>query len=149
LTELKTSKYIVTDVRPDKLFAEEPGGLDKIPAGKRVPPTHVMWLDGQVVHDAFYVECVWIWPATGSEEPAALAHSHDFKEVVAFFGTDFNNPRDLGGEVELWLDGEKHVMTQSFLAFIPAGMPHCPLYTRNVVSPIFHFSVGLGGEYVR
>ncbi len=149
MAKLRTSKYIVTDVTPDRIFAGAPAGQNKIPDGVRVPPTHVMWLDGTVVPGAFYVECVWVWPQTASEEVVAPAHSHDFPEVVAFFGTDFNHPHDLCGEVELWLDGEKHILTQSFLAFIPAGMTHCPLITRRADRPLFHFSIGLGGEYKR
>jgi hypothetical protein len=62
MAELKTSKYIVTKVRADKLFPGEPAGMDSIPAGQWVPPTHVMWLDGEVIPGAFYSECVWIWP---------------------------------------------------------------------------------------
>ncbi|OGO32478.1 MAG: hypothetical protein A2Z29_06655 [Chloroflexi bacterium RBG_16_56_11] len=106
-----------------------------------------MWLDGEVIPGAFYSESVWIWPDCASEEPAAREHKHTFTEVITFFGTDFKNPRDLCGEVELWLDGEKHVMTKSFLAYVPAGMLHCPLIVRRVDRPIFHFTVGLGGKY--
>lgn len=87
--ELKTSKYIVTDVKADKLFPGERSRLGQKTVG-RPTPTHVMWLDG-----------------------------------------------------------EKHVMTRSFLAYIPAGMKHCPLIVRKVERPIFHFTVGLGGDYVR
>jgi hypothetical protein len=114
MAELKTGKYIITDVRADKMFPGAPEGADKIIPGRRVPPTHVMWLDGKVIPGAFYTECVWIWPECASEEPAAPAHSHDFTEVITFFGTDFNHPHDLGGEVELWIDGEKHIMTRVF-----------------------------------
>jgi hypothetical protein len=149
MAKLKTDKYFITDVRPDKIFPGAPKGMNQIKPGTRVPPTHVMWLDGKMIPGAFYTECVWIWPETGSEEPAAPEHSHDFAEIVNFYGTDFNNLSDLGGEVELWVDGEKHIMIKSFLAYIPAGMKHGPLYTRNVVRPIFHFTVGLGGEYKR
>jgi hypothetical protein len=143
----KTDKYIVTDVKADKLFPGERSGISKQHASGRATPTHVMWLDEDVIPGAFYSESVWIWPDCASEQPAAEAHQHPFTEVITFFGTDFTNPRDLCGEVELWLDGEKHVMTQSFLAFIPAGMTHCPLIVRRVDRPIFHFTVGLGGKY--
>jgi hypothetical protein len=139
----------VTGVKPDKLFPGEIPGAGRTAAFKPAMPTHVMWLDGDVVPGAFYSECVWIWPECSSEKPAAEAHVHDFLEVVTFFGTDFENPRDLGGEVELWLDNDRHIMTQSFLAYIPAGLKHCPLIVRNVKRPIFHFTVGLGGEYIR
>ncbi|OGN94627.1 MAG: hypothetical protein A2Y89_05310 [Chloroflexi bacterium RBG_13_51_18] len=149
MAELKTSKYIVTDIKADRLFPGEKKWAGRPSVGKPVTPTHVMWLDGDVIPGAFYSECVWIWPECSSEEPAAQAHTHDFTEVVTFFGTNFEDPQDLGGEVELWLDGEKHVMTRSFLAYIPAGMSHCPLIVRNVKRPIFHFTVGLGGDYVR
>jgi hypothetical protein len=148
MNELRTGKYIVTDVKPDRLFPGEGKGInDK--KGTQVTPTHVMWLDGEVIKGAFYSECVWIWPDCASEKPAALEHTHDFTECVTFFGTDFNNPKDLCGEVEFWLDGEKHVMTKSFLIYIPSGMKHCPLIVRRVEKPIFHFTVGLGANYVR
>ena len=149
MSELKTSKYIITDVKPDKLFPGEQSGMIKKPDSGRATPTHVMWLDGDVIPGAFYSESVWIWPECASEKSAAEEHTHDFTEVITFFGTDFENPKDLCGEVELWLDGEKHVMTQSFLAYIPAGMKHCPLYARKLERPIFHFTVGLGADYLR
>lgn len=149
MAKMKTDKYIVTGVKPDKLFPGEIAGAGRTAAKAIKMPTHVMWLDGDVIPGAFYSECVWVWPECSSEKPAAEAHKHDFLEVVAFFGTNWEDPKDLGGEVELWLDGDKHVMTKSFLAYIPAGMVHCPLVVRNVRRPIFHFTVGLGGDYVR
>lgn len=149
MAAMKTDKYIVTDVKPDKLFPGEKPFQGRVPGAELKTPTHVMWLDGDVVPGAFYSECVWIWPECSSDKPAAEAHKHDFLEVVTFFGSNFEDPKDLGGEVELWLDGDKHVMTRSFLAYIPAGMVHCPLIVRNVKRPIFHFTVGLGGDYIR
>jgi hypothetical protein len=148
MAESRTGKYIITDVKPDRLF---PGEWRNINDKKGTPatPTHVMWLDGEVIPGAFYSESVWIWPDCASEKPAALEHTHNFTEVVTFFGTDFNNPKDLCGEVEFWLDGEKHVMTKSCLIYVPAGMKHCPLIVRRIDRPIFHFTVGLGGDYVR
>ena len=149
MTGQKTDKYIITDVRADKLFPGEIAGAGRKPGIRPATPTHVIWLDGDILPGAFYSECVWIWPECASEKPAAQEHTHTFPEAVTFFGTNFENPRDLCGEIELWLDGEKHVMTSSFMAYIPAGMKHCPLITRRVERPIFHFTVGLGGEYIR
>ncbi len=146
---MKTDKYIVTGIKPDKLFPGEKPFAGRTPGAELKTPTHVMWLDSGVIPGAFYSECVWIWPECSSDKPAAEAHRHDFLEVVTFFGTNFEDPKDLGGEVELWLDGDRHIMTGSFLAYIPAGMTHCPLIVRNVKRPIFHFTVGLGGDYIR
>jgi hypothetical protein len=55
----------------------------------------------------------------------------------------------LGGEIELWLDGERHILKNSFIAFVPKGMIHCPLKIKRVDRPIFHFTTGPGGSYVR
>ena len=147
MSELKTSKYIITDVKPDKLFPGEQSGIGKKPESGHVTPTHVMWLDGDVIPGAFYSESVWIWPDCASDKSAAEAHTHDFTEEITFFGTDFENPKDLCGEVELWLGDEKHILTKSCMVFIPKGLTHCPLVFRRVDSPIFHFSAGPSGLY--
>ncbi len=147
MAELKHAKYIVTDVKQDmKLPQYRIGALkaQQRPAGQS---TRVMWLDDQVVPGAFYTECVWFLPGMGSEKATVEAHTHSFNEVIAFFGTNYEDLHDLGGEVELWLEDEKIIMTRSFLAFVPAGMKHCPLIIRRVDRPIFHFTVGPGKEY--
>jgi len=147
VVELKHAKYIVTDVKQDmKLPQYRIGALEaqKRPAGQS---TRVMWLDDEVVPGAFYTECVWFLPGMGSEQVKVEAHAHSFGETIAFFGTNYEDLHDLGGEVELWLEDEKIIMTRSFLAFVPAGMKHCPLIIRRVDRPIFHFTVGTGKEY--
>ena len=147
MAESKYMKYIVTDVKPNlKLPPYRLGALEalKKPSGKSA---RVVWLDDEVVPGAFYSECLWFWPGMGSEDIKVQTHTHPFDEIITFFGTNFDDPHDLCGEVELWLEDEKIVMTESFLAFIPAGMKHCPLIIRRVDKPIFHFTVGTGKEY--
>ncbi len=147
MAETKYGQYIVTDIKSDLKLPSYRSESRQDPTDTRSLPTRVMWLDSQVVPGAFYSECVWIWPECASEKVVAEAHTHPFEEVITFFGTNFKDPHDLCGEVELWLEGEKHVMTRSFLAYIPAGMKHCPLIVRRVDKPIFHFTVGPGKEY--
>ncbi|MBN2243920.1 MAG: hypothetical protein JW793_14635 [Acidobacteria bacterium] len=55
----------------------------------------------------------------------------------------------LGGEIEMWIEDEKQVLTRSALLFVPAGMKHCPLILKRVDRPIFHFTVVPGGRYVK
>ena len=42
---------------------------------------------------------------------------------------------------------EEYLLTNTFMAFIPAGIRHCPLRVIRAERPIFHFSVGPGGIY--
>jgi quercetin dioxygenase-like cupin family protein len=74
-------------------------------------------------------------------------HTHPFPETIAFFGTNWDDLQDLGGEIELWIEDEMHVMNNSFMAFVPAGVKHCPLSIRRIDRPIFHFTAGPGKTY--
>ena len=64
---------------------------------------------------------------------------HVRDELFLFFGTNPDDPLDLGGEAELWLgegdDAEKFVINKATGVFVPAGMIHNPLYFRKVDNP--------------
>lgn len=55
----------------------------------------------------------------------------------------------MGGDLEIWLEDEKHVVNKSCLIFIPAGMKHCPLRSTRVDRPYIHFALGTEGSYLR
>jgi quercetin dioxygenase-like cupin family protein len=107
--------------------------------------TRILWMDSKNTPGAFQMNCSWYLKSLPQGPPA---HSHDDNEILGFFGGDYRNPYDLGGEVELWLGDERQIITKSALVFIPAGLKHCPLNLNRVDHPIFHFSVVTGGEYV-
>ncbi|MGD9161207.1 MAG: hypothetical protein PVG39_22515 [Desulfobacteraceae bacterium] len=99
-----------------------------------------------------YCETFWIYPEdkTGIKENVNFAdeHSHPFKQIIAFFGSDLSDIYKLNGEVELWIQGKPYIMNKSFYAVIPEGVKHGPLIVRNVKKPIFHYSVGNIPKYV-
>ncbi len=140
MAKTKYGKYIIT--APKANFWDEEGakkdGPDVI--------TPVVYLDDNVLKGAFYVECNWFWKANQFSPPT---HTHDFDEVLTFFGTNPEDPHDLCGEVELWLDDEKHILTKSCVVFIPRGLKHCPMLIRRADRPIFHFSAGVSGKYAK
>jgi hypothetical protein len=107
--------------------------------------TRILWLDEDIVPGAFQVNCSWY---NKPSKHGATAHRHDYDEVIAFFGGDPDNPTDLCGEVEFWIEDEKYTLTKSTLIFAPAGIKHCPLEVIRADRPIFHFTVVMGGKYV-
>ena len=115
----------------------------------------MFFLDNSIIPGAFYMECVWVMPrSAGAAQPApggkrtgTESHTHDYDEVIAFIGTDHDNPYDLGAEAELWLGDEKHIITKTSLVFIPAGLKHGPLYFLRVNKPVFHYTTGPGKMY--
>lgn len=143
MEERKYEKHIVTSFAP---------GLD-LPEfrGKPGEPTErshfMMWLGDAVVKGSPYTEAVWLWPAAARPEGGFPRHVHDHDEVLGFFGTDTGNVLDLGGEIELWLEDEKYLLTKSCLVYVPGGMAHCPIVFKRIDRPIFHFLMVTGGEY--
>ena len=104
-------------------------------------------MDENVVEGAFHINTAWYLNAAETLEDQP--HVHDADEIIGFFGSDPSKPYDLGGEIEIWLEDEKQVITKSALLFVPAGMKHCPLILKRVDRPIFHFTTVPGGRYIK
>ncbi len=141
MDEFHHGKYIVT--RPKENIAVPKWGGNLSPETS----TRVMYLDSDVIPGAFYVECVWFWPTDKEDKASPAPHTHDYDEVIGFFGTDPNDTNDLGAVIELYIDGEQNVMNQTFLAFIPAGVIHNPLNILRITRPVFHFAAATGKSY--
>ena len=141
MEEFKHGKYIVT--QPKQNIVVPPWGGSLSPETS----TRVMYLDSDVIKGAFYVECVWFWPTDKEDKGSPEPHTHDYDEVLAFFGTSRDDLSDLGAIIELWIAGERNLMNQSFLAFIPAGVVHNPLKILEITRPVFHFATGQGKSY--
>src|SRR5512138_930071 len=127
MTEQKYARYIIKDVRPALQLAEY-----RIPTNDFVPgmETRLLHLDEATIKGSFYISCFWFWK--GSEIVLVQPHVHDFDEVLALVGTNPENPKDLCGEVEFWMDQEKYLLRESCLVFVPKGLKHCPFIVRRV-----------------
>ena len=142
------------------LFCQDLSGL---------PPTHTtpeaiagyakfgkrqLWIDSNLVPGSFQMNtCFWLKPnadrvRANPNSQVGKAHSHPYPEILGFVGTDPDNPLELGGEVEFWVDGECHRITKSTMVYLPPNLPHCPLMTVSQGDkPIFHFSVVMNNVY--
>jgi quercetin dioxygenase-like cupin family protein len=136
----KYSQYVVTELKM-------PEDKKKIHKEYSKYATRVLWMDKDVVPGAFNMNTAWYLKAATTLE--SVPHTHDSGEIIGFFGNDAKNPYDLGGEVEIWLEDEKQIITRSCMLFVPAGMKHCPLILRRVDRPIFHFTVVTAGLYIK
>jgi mannose-6-phosphate isomerase-like protein (cupin superfamily) len=149
MTKSKYGKYICTELKPETIER------DRNSQGTDRTMQHIISLDNKVIPGAMYAECVWFNPGyldspeVMRKQEGLATHTHPFDEVLAFFGTDINDPYNLGGEIELWLEDEKFELKNSFMAFIPAGMRHCPMKTISIDRRMFHFTLGPGKEYTK
>lgn len=152
MAETRYGKYILSEYKPP---AEEApwsppnlGGVSKGKGGR------VFYLDDSIVYGAFYMECVWVMPRPANAPPppggrrvGTEPHTHDYDEVIAFIGTDHDDPYNLHAEVELGLGDEIHKITRTSLVFIPARLQHGPLTFLRVDRPVFHYTTGPGKMY--
>ena len=108
----------------------------------------VVQVDADTVPGAeFYAEAKWILPGDKKEIKLCESHIHPFKEVLGFFGYNYDNIQDLGAEIEITIGNEKNIIDRSFAACIPAGVQHGPLIIRNIKRPILHVSSGPTTHY--
>ncbi len=140
MAALKYQKYILTDLI---LPEESQKRLNEY--NKRA--TRILWLEDFVMKGAPSIICSWYWKAT--EKESTPAHTHDFDEVVGFIGSDPQNPRDLNGEVEFWLEDEKYILTKSCFILCPKGLKHCPLRVVRVDKPILFLAFSVSSKYYK
>jgi len=144
MSDRKYDIHFITKNKPGRIL---PAFKPNLPAAFA---ERMAFLDGDVLPVAdFHAEVVWFKPGVPNTANLSIekAHSHPFDEMISFLGSDPADIRDLGGELEIWIDGEKQVIDKSFMAFIPAGVEHGPLYIRRIDKPIFHYSAGPGKKY--
>ncbi|MFC1910043.1 hypothetical protein ACFLXC_01965 [Chloroflexota bacterium] len=108
----------------------------------------ILWMDEHVIPGAFHMNTAWYLKAAKTLENVPHVHEQ-YNEIIGYFGSNPDEPDDLGGEVEIWLGDEQHIITRSAMIFVPAGLKHCPQIIRRVDRPIFHFTVIPGKQYVK
>jgi hypothetical protein len=140
MEESKYGKQIVTELKTTRFDPE-------FAARYAQWATRILWMDEKVVEGAFQMNCSWYLRPPTTPMPEGNSHTHDSDEIIGFFGSNPQDPYDLGGEIEFWLEDEKHILTRSCLIFVPKGMKHCPLILKRGDRPIFHFSTVTSGQY--
>ena len=135
----KYGKYIITELKPKT----EAPWAPVMTLEESIP---LLFLDNNVIKGAFYVESSWTLPPF-ARETRGETHKHDYDEVLAFFGSDPQNPHNLNAEAEVHIGDEIHTITRSCLIFVPRGVPHGPIDFKRIDKPIFHFSCGTSKKY--
>jgi mannose-6-phosphate isomerase-like protein (cupin superfamily) len=105
----------------------------------------VLHIEDDMIPGAFYVDVVKIYSGTGGAP--APEHVHEWPELLAMVGANPEKPREIEGEMAIYLDGEYHTTTKSSYICIPAGLKHCPWEFHDIKYHTVVFSAGPQGEY--
>jgi len=78
-------------------------------------------------------------------------HSHDFDQFLHFYGGNSRDITEFDAVIEMSLgeEGEKHIITEPTVLYIPGGMIHCPLNFKVINKPVIFMNVALTPEYVK
>jgi hypothetical protein len=141
----KYEKYYITETPPNPLHPQNRNIVSNIPW------VNTMWVNEELqgkVKGAPYLETNLVVRAhTGGPESGGRPHNHDWDEYIMFIGTSPEDPWDLGGEVEFWLEDEKHIINKTCALFVPRGVYHCPFYIRKVDRPFVLITTGGALKY--
>ncbi len=147
MSTMRFRNNIITDARPWPADVKKNGDAD-LENVKGIDYTHLMNADASRVPGFFHVDSWWFWKG-GSDIPVEVPHTHDFSEVIALVGSNEDDPHDLGGEITIWLDDDKHVITKTSLIFLPPGTRHCPIVFNRIERPVFLVTIAPTDVYSR
>ncbi|MBN2241065.1 MAG: hypothetical protein JW793_00130, partial [Acidobacteria bacterium] len=106
----KHAGLFIYDVKSPELPPEIMARLEEAreKGNYNVEATRLFNLDSTRAEGAPYLDFVWFWEGSANIY-AEQEHVHDFDEFIGFIGTagGREDPYDLGGEMEVWLGGEK------------------------------------------
>lgn len=93
--------------------------------------------DGGVFEGSNFYNIQWVTPGAPVSTADHPPHVHEETQLLFFLGTDMDNSRDLGGEVEIFLgpEQERYVINESRVIHIPAGLIHGPWRPLKTTRP--------------
>lgn len=105
--------------------------------------------DSSGVPGTYLMEASMVTGPTTPDEPGAKphCHCHDFDEYMVFVSVDPQDVTNLGGEVEFWMEDEKHIINKSTAVFIPRFMMHLPMSITRVDRPFMWITVGITHKF--
>ena len=142
----KYGKYFITETNPNPLH---PWTRQK---DSEFPWWNTLYISGELdgkIPGIPYMETNIVLRAAPKKGPedGGRPHYHNFNEYLLFHGLDPDDPFDLGGEVEFWVEDEPHIITKTCALYIPAGVYHCPFFINKVDRPFIFITTGNTPKY--
>jgi len=143
----KYNSLFITDMNvvTDDMINEGEAAGGELPPNLSLPYGIMRQLD--VPASTVFGAYSWVSPV-GEETFWVHEHIHeDFDEILVWMGNDPENPQDLGGDLYMTIDGERHVVSSTGAVYIPKGTYHCPLGFEKVDRPFTFIAITLSPDY--
>jgi hypothetical protein len=109
----------------------------------RQSPAMTFLSSQQVLEAKTYIEIAWIYDKPKSN-PHLSEQAHDYDEIIIYWGKDSEVPQVLGGEIEVYIGGQKITFNTTTGIYIPKGTPHGPFTWKKCETPHLEMLIVLG-----
>ena len=125
MTDYKYSKYFLNELPKEQ--REKGFGRMK---------SMVAFTDADIIEGSQYFS-VMVMGQEATKMGGHGPHIHKDPELLVALGTDPDNPRDLGAEIEMCMGSEmeSHIITESTMIYVPGNFIHCPFRVLKVTRP--------------
>ena len=106
----------------------------------RQMPTMTFMSNELVPGSNTYIELGWVY-AMPDPNPHIPKHTHNSDEFVLHIGSDYNNPEDLGGEIEFVVGDSPLKINKTSALYVPKGVVHGPLTWKSVSRPHLQMTI--------
>jgi hypothetical protein len=112
------------------------------PVKNRQEPASMTFMNRNLVPECnIYVEGGWVF-GMPDPNPHIFKHVHrDYEELVLHFGTDYEHPEELGGEIEFTVGGQPLKVDKTAIVFVPKGIIHGPLIWKKYSAPHLEMAI--------
>jgi hypothetical protein len=119
---------------------------ERFPGIKNRQSPIMTYLSSSQIPEADYrLDYGWIY-GIPDPNPSALEHIHEVEEIILYFGSDPQNPEDLGGEIEYFIGGQPSKFSKSAALFIPKGLRHGPVIWNKFSKPHIEMTLLIGDD---
>jgi hypothetical protein len=134
----------MADSKVEKYVVKKPAYevIPKFEVKGRIPAMTLM-SENLVPGTKMYVETGWIL-GMPDPNPHIGEHTHDYDEIILHIGTDPNNPEDLGGEIEIGIDGQPVTINSTSGIYVSKGVKHGPLVWKKFTKPHLELTIMIG-----
>ncbi len=118
----------------------------------RTSPTLTMMSNVQVAGVNHYIDLAWVFGEQSykvSKDVTPDISYKTFNQIVLYIGGDPNAPEDLGGQVEVNMDGQLLSFDTTSALFIPKGVRHGPRRVTAYRKPYVMITVQIGARNLK
>ena len=112
----------------------------------RMYPTMTYMSSRQCKANNNYIEFGYIWDIV--DPPLPRMTHYNFDEIVLHFGSDPDNPTDLGGHMRFDVGNDKLEFDTNYCIWLPKGVTHGPLIWYEVKKPFIEMAIMLNAGTV-